>query len=1229
MRSAAVPFFFPVGSLVTLAQYRHSLVSTLLAICISLSHPGLSADELQLAVWVAPATSTDALNVSSDADPQEVIAAGGVQEASDSAVEAKLPEAGTNANGELTVEALQARRDEVDRRTDLEEALKVQLLKHYERAVAFENQRTDTLRQYSQLKKERDSAPTLIAELKAELELPAASGELEYPDAASVAELDRMRLLDQEKLEEARKSMEAWESRAKLRAERRPQLPALIEATRKQLEELRKGLENAVHADAENPHLSTALRAEQQTQIQLLSAQLDLYRIEQLRYEALQEMFPLQRDLLTRNRNALERKAERWKEVLSKARLKESERQRREARKQLESTHPALRDIAERNSQLTQLRQEHLQLRGSWKTQQAKVNELLDATRQKFEDVQERVDRVGLTTAIGLTLRNQKGQLPDARVYARKGREAEQEFIRLQTEQLQLDDERRSLDDVEARTAQIVKTIDAREVPDHELHKMTYDLLIIQREYLDTLLADFDSSLTMLVDLDFSCRQLSSTVREYDSYIDERVLWIRSVPPVRLDIVQKAANSIFGFFSHHQWLPLIQFLTLDIQKNWIWYLGTALGVLGLLRLNHYYPGGLSRGRPPSISQLESGIKVVFAAVGTVVLLAATWPAVIALIGWRFLQSNSSLGEALGAGFHFSAALLWILVCFLKICSRNGVAHTFWQWPESGTQGLRSCLWLYIVLGVPLGWIVVVSQQLDEGASTESIGRLALIVFCSLLSLRLGSLLRPSGPVVSSWIRTTSNPLFYKFRWTWYPLVILSPLVIVCLAILGYQYTAEQLTIRLEWTLALLVGLAIANAMLKQWLMAARRRLAIKQARDRRDAERQAAQLNNPGSPIPVVEPDQLDLSLLNRQVTRMVQVASMGLFLGGCWLIWDQVFPALQVFGRVEVWSSVVTTSELVQTAGGTEVREISRVQPITLGNLMMALAVLVACIMASRNLPGLIELSVLQKLPLDSGVRHAIKILSGYAFLTVGVVLISNMIGMKWNSVQWLVAALTVGLGFGLQEIFANFVSGLIILFERPVRIGDIVTIDGVSGTVSKIKTRATTITDWDRKEFIVPNKEFVTGRLLNWTLSDQTTRVLINVPVASGADVRLALNLMLQSAEEHPLVLDDPAPIATFESFGDGTLNLALRSYLPNLDYRLQVITELHLDINSRFRKAGVDVSFPQRGLHIHGSAPEVLVPSTDANELTNEDDSIPLEIGHENVARDNSRQKTRGAA
>jgi potassium efflux system protein len=195
--------------------------------------------------------------------------------------------------------------------------------------------------------------------------------------------------------------------------------------------------------------------------------------------------------------------------------------------------------------------------------------------------------------------------------------------------------------------------------------------------------------------------------------------------------------------------------------------------------------------------------------------------------------------------------------------------------------------------------------------------------------------------------------------------------------------------------------------------------------------------------------------------------------------------------------------------------------------------------------------------------------------------------LSIDWSSVQWLAAGITVGLGFGLQEIFANFVSGMILLFERPIRVGDIVTLGDVTGCVTSIRIRATTVTDWDRKELIVPNKDLVTGRLLNWTLSDTTNRIVIELAIPFRSDAGRARRLMEQVVSGHGNVLREPAPSVTFESFNEGTLRFVIRAYLASLDVRLQTIHELHVTLHQRLQTEGIGIALPQRDINVRDAS------------------------------------------
>jgi len=251
-------------------------------------------------------------------------------------------------------------------------------------------------------------------------------------------------------------------------------------------------------------------------------------------------------------------------------------------------------------------------------------------------------------------------------------------------------------------------------------------------------------------------------------------------------------------------------------------------------------------------------------------------------------------------------------------------------------------------------------------------------------------------------------------------------------------------------------------------------------------------------------------------------------------------------------------------------------------------LLIIVFGIVAARRLPALMEIVLLARLDISAGSRYAIATLSQYSIVAISILLVFNILGGSWSEIQWLIAALGVGIGFGLQEIVANFICGLILLFERPIRIGDIVTVGETTGVVTRIRIRSTTIRNWDQQELVVPNKEFITGRLLNWTLSDPMARIVIPVGIAYGSDVGLALKLVHDAAEENEQVLDDPPPLVTFEGFGDSALNIVLRCYIESMDHRLMTQSALNEEINRKFEQAGIVISFPQRDIHLDTSQP-----------------------------------------
>ena len=169
------------------------------------------------------------------------------------------------------------------------------------------------------------------------------------------------------------------------------------------------------------------------------------------------------------------------------------------------------------------------------------------------------------------------------------------------------------------------------------------------------------------------------------------------------------------------------------------------------------------------------------------------------------------------------------------------------------------------------------------------------------------------------------------------------------------------------------------------------------------------------------------------------------------------MLPAFSFLNELSLWSKTA----IVEGA--------ETVLPVTVADLLLALLVVIVTVIASSNIPGLLQMLILQRMTLAPGSRYAITTLVRYVIVTAGTIAVLGLIGWNWSQMQWLVAGLSVGLGFGLQEIVANFISGLIILFERPVRVGDTVTVGQLTGTVSRVQIAPTTITDWDRKEILV----------------------------------------------------------------------------------------------------------------------------------------------------------------
>jgi len=249
---------------------------------------------------------------------------------------------------------------------------------------------------------------------------------------------------------------------------------------------------------------------------------------------------------------------------------------------------------------------------------------------------------------------------------------------------------------------------------------------------------------------------------------------------------------------------------------------------------------------------------------------------------------------------------------------------------------------------------------------------------------------------------------------------------------------------------------------------------------------------------------------------------------------------------------------------------------------VLLALVVVSLIAPVSRAFRFALREEVLPRMALPAGGQDSVLTLSHWGVIGMGLLLAARVAGLGATELTVVFGALGVGIGFGLQNVVNNFVSGLILIFERPIKVGDRVETAQHLGIVTGIGIRASTVRTFDGAEVVVPNGELVSKELINWTLSDQVRRVDMSIGVAYGSDPSRVLELLRGCAADHPRVLAEPPPAALMVGFGDSALNFRLLAWVRVEDF-LEVTSQLYVAVTRTLREAGIEIPFPQRDLHV----------------------------------------------
>lgn len=284
------------------------------------------------------------------------------------------------------------------------------------------------------------------------------------------------------------------------------------------------------------------------------------------------------------------------------------------------------------------------------------------------------------------------------------------------------------------------------------------------------------------------------------------------------------------------------------------------------------------------------------------------------------------------------------------------------------------------------------------------------------------------------------------------------------------------------------------------------------------------------------------------------------------------------------------TMTEFVQKAGDILQYELFRLNdnPITPASFLVFLVLMGAFHLFSRIITRVILKRLLPRFNVERGMQYTVRRITHYVVMVLGALIAFQTVGVNLSGLAVIFGLLSVGIGFGLQNVTSNFISGIILLFEQPIRVGDRVTVGDTEGDVIAINMRATTISSVNNISIIVPNSQFISSEVINWSHGDPKIRVDVEVGVSYESDLDEVIQALMEVAEEHEGVLRSPAPEVLLAEFGDSSWNMILRAWMDRPKGHPVLRSQLHCAIVHKFRERGIEIPFPQRDLHVRSPLP-----------------------------------------
>ncbi len=1057
----------------------------------------------------------------------------------------------------------------------LPDELRAELTGLYAQALDQLNVAADWAQRAAEYRQGQDDAPAQLAAAQQRLAQtstrPASSAPSDFPPDAPLDELLQRLNSAGAQVEVRRAALSQVEDEFKARASRRAALPTLLAGANKRLEDLAATLDRPPAPDT-GAQVSAAQRILLGAQRRAVTQEVQAYEEELRYYTAQSAVLTVRREEAARTLVEAQRYLEAVEAAVRARRQAEAEQQRQRVAAEFARAPQSVRDLAEGNATLAQERT-HLAA-----MMQANATCLEDTRREslrlrkELEGLRRALQEARDSQVLGARILRLYADPAQTGRYRHAQRASEQEAARAEVRRAEIAESQAEGRDPERRIqAALAEVVPGAERSLSELEPRVRELFETRDRLLADLDQDYENYANDLVQLQLETARLRDHASELSEFAREHGLWVPSaVPLTALHWPQLSAQMVAP--AHE----LGRLLAADLRASAGLYGAAGLLLLALLALRPHAVRALAAGAARVGNPATDSFELTLAALVRSVQLTLPGPALLWLAEWRVLAAAAggnattyALAQACGAGLG-SAALLWFAQGLLwQVCRPGGMAAVHFGWNPAGLALIRRHAVWVMAITVPTAFVAVSSARY-LGIWYDSLGRLAFMLGELTLTAFLARIFYPQGGVLAGWLRARRGPWSVRLWKLTLGLAVAAPLALAALSAWGYHSAAlvlgQRLTVRTGW---LILGVLLGHALLVRWLVVARHRLAA------------------PCVPVPAGSPAPdagASPERLSAQTVRLLRSLVIFVLVVGLWLIWADLAPAVRFLGDLALWSYAA------DGGGGTLA---ARVRYVTLANLAVAMLIVVATVALTKDIPALLEMALLRRLPLDTGGRFAVTTVARYVIVVAGIVGACGALSIGWSRVQWLAAAVTVGLGFGLQEIFANFAAGLVLLFERPIRIGDVVTVGDISGTVTRIEIRATTITNWDCKELIIPNKQFITGQIINWTLSSAMLRIVVPVSVARGSDPDQVQQILLRVTRDTPHILTEPPPSAVFARLGEGVLEFELRLYIADVNCAQDVQHHLNRAIHRAFREAGIELACPQRDVRIQALGPVARTP------------------------------------